>query len=318
LLLGKLLRSPDNFVHHLKSLAAAVIMMIAYGHQIDPQGDKYVKLAEEVRDSGAGPPGTYLVDMLPALKYVPEWFPGAYFKRRARWGKGLALQMRSEPHAMVKTKMATGNAVPCMTSKLVDALSASPEADRDELIMNCTGTVYGAGADTTVAALTNFFLAMILYPGVQQKAQREIDSVIEKDRLPEFSDRASLPFIDCIVKETLRWKPVTPLGVPHSTTENDVYRDMFIPKDATVIPNLWAMLHDPEVYHNPEEFNPERYLPTETRDACPDPSRVMWGFGRRICPGRHLADSSLWMAMVSVLWAFNLEKPRDSQGNVIE
>ncbi|KAF9218833.1 cytochrome P450 [Gyrodon lividus] len=318
MLLANLLRAPDNFVHHLKSLAAATIMMIAYGHQVNPEGDEYVKLAEEVRASGAGPPGSHLVDVLPALKYIPEWFPGAYFKRHARWGKGLIRRMRHEPNQMVKQKMATGDATPCMTSRLVETLSSTGGIGTDELIMNCTGAIYSAAADTTVTALTTFILVMIMHPGIQQKARAEIDSVVGRDRLPEFSDRVSTPYMNCIVKEILRWKPVTPLGVPHSTTENDIYRGMFIPKKATVVPNLWAMLHDPEVYYDPEEFIPERFMPNETRHACPDPFRVVWGFGRRICPGRHLADASLWMAMISLLWAFDFKKPNDPQGNVIE
>ncbi|KIJ08721.1 hypothetical protein PAXINDRAFT_88448 [Paxillus involutus ATCC 200175] len=159
---------------------------------------------------------------------------------------------------------------------------------------------------------------MILHPEIQQKARAEIDAVVGRDRLPNFSDRGSMPFMDCIVKEVLRWKPISPLGAPHATTDNDIYRGMFIPKNTTVVPNIWAMLHDPEVYYDPEEFIPERFLQTETRDPCPDPSRVVWGFGRRICPGRHLADTSLWMAMASLLWAFDFAKPKDPQGNVVE
>ncbi|KIJ14852.1 hypothetical protein PAXINDRAFT_78324 [Paxillus involutus ATCC 200175] len=318
MLLANLLRAPDHFVHHLKSLAAAEIMMISYGHQIDPEGDKYVKLAEEVRESGVGPPGSYLVDLIPALKYIPEWFPGADFKRHARWGKGLALRMRQEPHDLVKEKMAAGVAIPCLTSRLIETLPSTSDISKDELIMSCTGAIYSAGADTTTIALTNFILAMILHPEIQQKARAEIDAVAGRDRLPDFSDRASMPFINCIVKEVLRWKPVAPLGVPHATTENDIYLGMFIPKNTTIVPNLWAMLHDPEVYYDPEEFIPERFLPTETREACPDPSRVVWGFGRRICPGRHLADTSLWMTMASLLWAFDFEKPKDARGNIIE
>ncbi|KIJ12279.1 hypothetical protein PAXINDRAFT_83171 [Paxillus involutus ATCC 200175] len=108
------------------------------------------------------------------------------------------------------------------------------------------------------------------------------------------------------MREVLRWRPVAPLGklsvvFPHATTANDVCRGMFIPNNTTIAPNLWAMLHDPEVCYEPEEFIPERFLPTETRDACPNPFRAVWGFGRRICPSCHLADTSLWMVMAGLL-----------------
>lgn len=60
----------------------------------------------------------------------------------------------------------------------------------------------------------SFILAMVLYPEVQKRAQTELDHVIGKDRLPDFTDRASLPYLECILSETLRWHPVTPLGIP--------------------------------------------------------------------------------------------------------
>jgi len=161
---------------------------------------------------------------------------------------------------LAKEKIAAGVVIPCITSRLIEALPSPSDVAKDELIMNCTGSIYNAGVDTTTISMTNFILAMILHPEIQQKARAEIDAVVGRDRLPDFSDRGSMPFMDCILKEVLRWKPVTPLGVPHATTDNDIYRGMFIPKNTTVLPNVWAMLHDPE------EFIPERFLQTEIRD----------------------------------------------------
>ena len=62
-----------------------------------------------------------------------------------------------------------------------------------------------------MSALCSFFLAMLLYPDVQKKAQAELDRVVGNDRLPNFNDRERLPYIDALVKETLRWNPVVPL-----------------------------------------------------------------------------------------------------------
>ncbi|OBZ79891.1 O-methylsterigmatocystin oxidoreductase [Grifola frondosa] len=286
--LENLLDTPDNFVHHLKSMAGAIIMMITYGHQVSPQGDEYVDLAERVRETGVGAPGNFLVDSLPVLKYIPEWFPGAAFKRYARKGRELSVRMRSAPYSMVKQRIASGTAVPSMVASLLESDLQTEGIDRHELIMNCGGVVYSAGADTTVSALTNFFLAMMLYPEVQQKAHEELDRVFGQDRLPDIRERSSLPYIDGIVKESLRWQPVSPLGVAHTTTEDDQYRGMYIPKGTTVIANIWAMLHDEAVYADPARFNPDRYAQGE-----PDPARAVFGFGRRICPGRHLADWSI-------------------------
>jgi cytochrome P450 len=84
-----------------------------------------------------------------------------------------------------------------------------------------------------------FFLAMVLFPGVQRKAQEEIDRVMGSTQLPGFEDRPNLPYINAIVKEVLRWHPVAPMGIPHMTTEDDIYRGYRIPKGAYLLPNIW-------------------------------------------------------------------------------
>ena len=80
---------------------------------------------------------------------------------------------------------------------------------------------------------------MVLYPDVQRKAQEEINRVVGTDRLPSFSDRENLPYIDAMVKEALRWHSVTPMGVVHSSSEDDMYEGYFIPKGSQILPNQW-------------------------------------------------------------------------------
>ena len=94
-------------------------------------------------------------------------------------------------------------------------------------------------APQTVASLQCFFLAMLVYPDVQRKAQEEIDRVIGDGQLPGFDDRDDLPYVDALVKEVLRWHPVGPLAFPHMATSDEVYRGYFIPKGALIIPNVW-------------------------------------------------------------------------------
>lgn len=80
---------------------------------------------------------------------------------------------------------------------------------------------------------------MILYPEVQKAAQRELDNVIGPKALPSFQDRDNLPYIEAVVKETLRWHPVAPCGFPHLLKEDDVVGDYFIPKGTVVMGNIW-------------------------------------------------------------------------------
>lgn len=124
---------------------------------------------------------------------------------------------------------------------------------------------------------------MITHPEVMKKAQAEIDSVVGSDRLPTFSDRYSLPYLDCVMTEVLRMGVAVPLGLPHRLMEDDVYRGMFIPKGTLVFANVWNILRDEALYPEPFEFKPERYLveADELTVRRRDPRQYVFGYGRR-------------------------------------
>lgn len=79
---------------------------------------------------------------------------------------------------------------------------------------------------------------MTLYPEAQKKAQEEIDRVVGSDRLPTLADRENMPYIQALIKEVLRWHPGSPLGIPHTSTQDDVYNGYFIPKGSILLPNV--------------------------------------------------------------------------------
>ena len=80
---------------------------------------------------------------------------------------------------------------------------------------------------------------MTLHPEIQRKAQEEVDRVIGNDRLPTLSDRGSLPYIEAIILEVLRWQPIVPLNIPHTCTVDDEYEGYRIPKGAIIMVNIW-------------------------------------------------------------------------------
>jgi cytochrome P450 len=96
---------------------------------------------------------------------------------------------------------------------LEDDADLPPEKSELDLIKDITGVAYIGGSDTTVAAVIAFFLAMLVYPDVQARAQAEIDRVVGKERLPELSDESSLPYVQAVVNECYRWLPVLPMGL---------------------------------------------------------------------------------------------------------
>ena len=180
-----------------------------------------------------------------------------------------------------------------------------------------------AGTDTTATAMAWWTLAIVAYPETQARAHAELDAVVGRSRLPTFADYPHLPYIRAMAKEVLRWRPVGPLGLPHRSIEDDWYEGMFIPKGTICIPNVWNMNHDPEIYgESVEQFDPARYLDAKM-DAAPSLSdtaeegRVAFGFGRRQCVGRHLANNLLFIEMATVLWATRVQRKKDPSGQLL-
>lgn len=302
--------------------AAATVLKMAYGYAIEPhKPDTLVDLVDKMMTefSLAAAPMAWAVDIIPALQYLPDYFPGASFKKTARkWRKSIQASAYI-PYRFVRSQMASTGHRPSYVSKLVEELQGEEHTklkkDDEEAIVWTAASLYGAAADTTVITLTVFTLAMLKFEHVQRKAQEEIDRVVGRDRLPNFEDREKLPYINALVKEATRWWPIAPMGFPHTTTESFEYNGLHIPKDAFLLPAVWWFTHDPEVYAEPELFDPDRFLPPRNE---PDPTADIFGYGRRICPGRFFADSSLYLNIVQSLAAFTIGKAVGKDGNEIE
>jgi len=224
--------------------------------------------------------------------------------------------MQEVPFNFAKRNMQEGLDSKSVVAKLLEAGRAQGNCD-EQMIQEVAAVSYTAGSDTTASSLGSFFLAMAVHPDAQKKAQREIDSVVGTHRLPEFEDRPSLPFVEALFRELMRWRPVLPLGVSHATTTDDVYEGYYIPKGAMVISNIWAMTRNEAIYPEPDRFNPDRFFTAEG-DLNDDDTILTFGFGRRICPGRHTADASVWCTIVSVLATFDIAKAKDANGNEID
>ncbi|KAJ9640652.1 hypothetical protein H2204_003281 [Knufia peltigerae] len=304
------LQRPQNFVDHIRTEAGAIILKIAYGYTIEPhRADPLVTLADEALEqfSQATVPGRWLVDVVPALKHIPQWFPGAGFKRTAREWDHTLQRVVEGPYDFVRHQISSGDAP---TSYLGDFLKDETLGLKQRVEVKYTSaSLYTGGADTTVASLSVFCLAMTLYPRVQKRAQEEIDRVIGDHRLPTFSDRADLPYVEALLKETLRWHPIGPMCVPHASTQDDEFGGYHIPKGSILMPNIWLFTHDPDVHRDPMRFDPDRFLDTDGRAPEQDPNRYVFGFGRRICPGRVLADQSMWLTVAQMLAVFDITRP---------
>jgi len=303
-LLNDLLIDPDNFKSHIERTAGAIIMEIVFGHEVKSIDDEYLTIASKGGRTiaAAGAVGSHIVDLIPPLRFLPDWLPGTGFKHLPPGTREDLAAMRYVPFNHVKEKMAEGTARPCYVSDLLEDTKFRDE----EGVRDTAANVYSAGFDTTLATLMSAMSALVADPVIQARAQAELDTIVGRHRLPDFHDRENLPYIKCVITEAIRWGATTPVGVPHRLTEDDTYNGYFIPKGTTVVANSWAMLHDPEVYPEPEKFNPDRFLSGEGRIPQPDPRLCAFGFGRRACPGQEIAENTIWITIVSMFYAFKI------------
>ena len=329
----QLLANPESYEGLLDRLTSSIVFSVSYGHRIDDYQSPIIRqrLGFMQYMASLNIPGAYLVETIPALKYVPNFF--------APWKSEIERRGNMESRAnmrlvdIVKQDIAdakTPDDVPSsLTKQMLDARTADPASfallsDRD--FSYIPASLFGAGSDTTSSTLCSAFLALITHPGTLRAAHAELDAVIGAERMPNFEDEVSLPYIRALCKETLRWRPVAVLGgTPHASTAPDTYRGYYIPTGTTVLGNTWAINLNPEYYPNPHHYNPLRfldvnpesldYLPrdylasTPTEKGKPHPSNLghsSFGWGRRICPGAGLASNTLFIALAQLLWGFDI------------
>ncbi|KAJ2985134.1 hypothetical protein NUW54_g10252 [Trametes sanguinea] len=328
-LLVKLLDKPAACDDLLRYHFSASALKAVYNVDITSVDDKRVAVIEDLfvglREITVS--AQFFLDYFPVLQYVPTCTPGI-----GKWLKKLAASKAPNDYLIDKefadakarverNGVADVSAVSHLLAKISET-SAEEEAidgEDEQIAKGVAAVAVEGGTDTTFSTAEGFFLAMALHPEVQRKAQAELDAVVGPHRLPDFSDRESLVYINALVKESLRWHNVLPLGVPHRTIQDDEFHGYFIPKGTLVTPNVWACMHDPQIYPEPKKFNPDRFVREGklTPDVL-DPTNFVFGFGRRICPGRHFADAGLFILIASVLHVYNIEPPLGEDGRPIK
>ncbi|KAL3372020.1 hypothetical protein AABB24_008521 [Solanum stoloniferum] len=191
--------------------------------------------------------------------------------------------------------------------------SGLPEFDADTAIKATCMSVLAAGTDTTIVTLT-WTLSLLLnnYESLK-KAQDELDAHVGKNRWVQESDIKNLVYLQAIVKEALRLYPAGPLSVPHESMEDCTISGYDIPKGTRLLLNIWKIHHDPNIWPNPHEFKPERFLMTH-KDVDVKGNHfelIPFGSGRRMCPGISLTLQVVPFVIAVLLQGFNIKRPSD-------
>ncbi|KAI1773434.1 cytochrome P450 [Hypoxylon cercidicola] len=310
------LEQPALFIDHIRRYANSLTTQMLFGFRtlsIDDPRFKQLFHGFEKFSQVTGSQSAALLNIFPILRYLPDALVPMrkYSKELHRKEYDLYVGYYLE----TKKRLQEGKAKPCFC---VDLVRAQDELGfSDGIAGYVSGSLLEAGSDTTSATLIGFVQAMLLFPEVPKAAQAELDRVCG-DRLPDLNDLPDLPYIRGCMKESMRWMPTAILGVPHAVIRDDDYMGYKIPKGAAVMWNVWAISNDPKRHADPRRFDPSRWAHDSQTSAeaamNSDASKrdhFLFGAGRRLCQGMHIADRSLFLAMSRMLWAFDFEKAVD-------
>ena len=322
-MLYDLIRDPANYELWFERYSAGIIFRLTFGKTVETGKEEHVRRILGVVHTAerVASPGAYLVDTFPVLMWIPKVL--SPFKRELGALHQEELSLFRELQSEVKHEMQAGHAPPSFTRTFLEKKDEyGLNDDEGAYIM---GSLFEAGSGTTAATMMSFMLAMVHNPEWLTQIQREVDEVVGGDSLPEYEHIPLLPKVRAVVKETLRWRPVTAGGVPHMVTEDNVYNGIYIHAGTNVHANQWAIHRDPELYPDPDDFNPSRWLepkyPTYREPLSQYPSikdYSAFGFGRRICAGQEIAEMSLNLLAARIAWACDFGKKKNKDGSEVE
>ncbi|KAK0666427.1 putative cytochrome P450 E-class, group I [Cercophora samala] len=313
-----MLDDPENWVTAVRRFAVAIVLKISYGLDVDSQDSQWIKLAEESAEAigKSGAPASSIMDRFPLTRYLPTWLPFMERLRYARtWRHAIEDITRlpfeaamTSPPTSSTTQSFVHNRMAIHNSNLEQSL---PNDFTIEDIKGAAATIVIAGNDTTSATLMLLILYLLRNPHSQSLAHSEVSSLTSSLRLPTFPDLPSLPHTSLLLQETYRLNPLSPLGIPHASLSPDTYHGYAIPKGTIIYQNVWAMNRNPAVYSDPDHFLPERYLPLDQGGRGEPLPQGNFGFGRRVCIGRHLAENSLLIVLAVMLATIEIKEPED-------
>ena len=179
--------------------------------------------------------------------------------------------------------------------------------DRITMFMN---DIFIASMNNITYIVSWALLYLIHYPEVQRTLHEELERVIGPNRLPELKDQECLHFLKATITETQRLSSHLPFVVPRKTTVDTTLQGYFIPKDTTVFANVWSLHHNPDIWEDPEDFKPQRFLDKDGTFVPPDEGHFApFGLGPRYCTGASMAKMMVNLMLSRLLHSFKIENP---------
>ncbi|KAL2643487.1 hypothetical protein R1flu_011074 [Riccia fluitans] len=303
---------PTTVDHKITEMNFNNVSKILYGKSYyglktkNPDGSLQAREFHEIPEEWARVAGGVIVgDYLPFLRPLDIGGSEAHLKR-LRDEFNLFLTGVIEEHK--KRAPVPG------TEDFVDVLLALPADDEGNRLTETQIKAFLqdltlGGIDSSAAAMLWMLIELMRHPEIKHKIQEELDTVVGKDRLVEESDLPRLPYLRATIKELLRLRTAVPLLAPHENIQATKIAGYDIPKGTRLIVNLFAIHNSPDVWPDPEKFDPERFLDPKNPVKPEEFKYIPFGAGRRMCPGYDYATLVVESTMAAVLHSCDLSLP---------
>ncbi|XP_050207706.1 cytochrome P450 CYP82J17-like [Mercurialis annua] len=298
----------SEWIEH--TVSNVIIRMVAGKRFFDVNDERGNPIKHVMREfmfvAGSLVPG----DLIPFMK----WFD---FKGMVKTMKRVTKQVDDIVQSWIDEHKQQKNEQGEPENDFLDVLLCVVEDDetiglKRETIIKATATaIILAGSDTTAIGTIWALSNLLNNRQALERAQEELDIKVGKDRRVEVSDIEKLVYLNAVIKETLRLYPPGPLGIPRQAAEDCYISGYYIPKGTRIITHLWKLHREPDVWSDPEEFVPERFLTSKAHLDVTGQNFEYLPFsrGRRSCPGINLAMQVMHLSLARLIQAFDMSTP---------
>ena len=170
----------------------------------------------------------------------------------------------------------------------------------------CATSFFGAGSTTVKDLIEWFIFFLAVYPETQEKLRAEVDSVIGRERFPTQVDKQDMPFMEAVTCEVHRVTSQIAIDLPRMASEDVTIGGYHVPKGTEVLANFYAANHDPNVWDEPEEFKPERFLSDDGLKFIQSNNFIPFSYGKRSCPGESMARAEIFLYVTSLIQKYDI------------
>ncbi|XP_067651858.1 cytochrome P450 2U1-like [Haliotis asinina] len=290
-----------------------VISSIVFGKRFEYSDPLFITFLKGMEDTFANVGAAAVLNVLPIVRFLP----GDLFKFKKTMQNFKKIEsLLIDPMTKEHMKKHDGDNVDDFIHAYIKEMRLRNEKQEDttldlENLKQVITDLFVAGTETTATTIRWTMVYFLHNPDIQERCFREIQENIGHSRRPSMKDKVNLPYVEATIMEVLRRADIAPTGLPHTVPHDVQFRGFTFPKGGQVIPMLDSVLQDPDVWGDPDNFRPDRFLDDSGKIAKKD-EFIPFSLGRRVCLGESMARMELFLFLTTMIQRFKFV-PVDGQ-----